>query len=223
MRRVFVSIAVVIIAFYSALYLYGFFQLRRAGLLVKRVEKLRLGALLPKQPFGTGLRDPYCMSDRRCYLWVSNLPFAEFWRMRGIRPTGVMPSNWWHVIAQVGFDSSGNVVDKELAIDDGKYHQFGTVEVTVSERAILYHPCVNPIAAMHPGYWPRQEMRTGALLIDVSPNAEQSLIDRSFDLQLDCLNTIKGCKTPGDIAPKAWGDIWESRRVNFDSSKCRLK
>jgi hypothetical protein len=49
-------------------------------------------------------------------------------------------------------------------------------------------------------------MRTGALAVDISPDADQILIHRAFDIRLECLNSMRGCKTPGDIAPDAWQD-----------------
>jgi hypothetical protein len=123
---------------------------------------------------------------------------------RGLPPKLTL-SNWWGVIARVSFDANGSVLEKSVGIDDGQYHQGGTVGISVRKDARLLDPC-NPSVATHLGYLPHREMRTGGLLVDLSPDANESLIRRAFDVRLDCLNSIRGCKTPGDIAPAAWQD-----------------
>jgi len=220
MRRIFVCIGYAIILFYAALNLYGFMQFHRAELLVKRVEKVRVGDYLPKQPFGAGFHDR-CEPDHMCRVWVSNLPFAEFLRTHRISPAGVMPADWWFAVGYVYVDLNGKVLEKGFEADDGKYHQFGTVEIKVHEDTRLFDPCIFPTAAKNPGYVPRQDMRTGTLFVDISPKTEETLMHRVFALHLDCLNTIKGCANPGNIAPNAWDDAHENEPTKFDFRKCR--
>jgi len=221
MRRLFIIFLLVVIAFYSALYMYGLVQLRRARQVVASVKQLRVGSFQLDRPFGTS--ELHCTPDQRCYVLISNLPFVEFWDRRGIHVVPpLFPWGWWNVLAQLGFDNAGRVTDKELGIDNGRYHQFGMVGISVRDDAALNDPCHHPAIALHPGYFPRREMRTGALLIDVSKTAAQPFIDRAFDIHLDCLNTVRGCTTPGDVAPSAWNDIYSAKDVNFDSSKCKI-
>ena len=116
MRRIFVRIGYAIILFYAALNLYGFVQFHRAELLVKRVEKVRVGDYLPKQPFGAGFHDR-CAPDHMCRVWVSNLPFAEFLRMHRISPPGVVPANWWFAVGYVDVDLNGKILEKGFAAE----------------------------------------------------------------------------------------------------------
>jgi hypothetical protein len=172
--------------------------------LVKAVEELQVGAPIPRQ-----LQAQF--SNLRCVPWgcyksLSNLPFVDFFASPRRLPPKLTLSNWWGVGARVSLDADGNVVEKGLGIDDGRYHQFGTVAISVRKDARLFDPCEHASVAAHLGYLPRREMRTGALLVDLSPDANESLIRRAFDVRLDCLNSIRGCKTPGDIAPAAWQD-----------------
>jgi hypothetical protein len=222
MRRLFIIIPLVVIAFYSALYAYGLVQLRRAQQVVGAVAQLRVGSVQPNRPFGTSRVALHCTPDRRCYVGVSNLPFVELWDKRGIHVPRLSPWGWWHVVAQLGFDSAGKVTDKELGIDNGQYHQFGMLGISMREDAALDDPCHHPAIALHPGYFPHREIRTGALLIDLSPTAAQPFIGRAFDIHLDCLNTVRGCTTPEDVAPSAWNDIYLTKDVNFDSGKCKI-
>ena len=223
MRRLFMIIPLVVIAFYSAMYVYGLVQLRRSRQVVGAVERLQVGSLQPNRPLGTSRLASRCTPDRRCYVWISNLPFAEVWATRGIHVPRLFPWGWWHVVAQLGFDNAGKITDKELGIDNGQYHQFGMVGISMYEDAALNDPCIHPGITLHPGYLPRREMRTGALLIDLSPTATQAFIDRAFDIHLDCLNTVRGCTTPGDVAPSAWDDVYSTKNTNFDFAKCRIQ
>src|SRR5262249_55673386 len=113
---------------------------------------------------------------------------------------------WWGVLARVAFDRNGNVLEKSLGIDDGRHHQGAAVEITVRENAGLFNPCEHPGVLGHLGYLPYRAMRTGTLVVDVSPGADPNLTHRAFDVHLDCLAGIRGCRTPGDIAPAAWHD-----------------
>jgi hypothetical protein len=109
-------------------------------------------------------------------------------------------------MAVIRLDANGNVLEKGLGIDDGQYSQFVTVWISVRKNARLFDPCAHPSVATHLGYLPFQVHPSGALEVDVSPDANQSLIRRAFDVRLECLNSVGGCKTPGDIAPAAWQD-----------------
>ena len=188
-----------------ALTLYGFLQLRHARRLVKAVEELQVGAPIPRQR-GTEFTNLRCVADWGCYKSVSNLPFVDFFASPRKLPPKLTPSGWWGVIGTVRLDGNGNVLEKALGIDDGRYHQGITVGIGVRKDARLFDPCVRPGVAKHLGYLPRRERRTGALLVDISPDASPNLLHRAFDVHLNCLNSIWGCKTPGDIAPAAWQD-----------------
>jgi hypothetical protein len=215
MRRVLIGIGLTLVAAYSALYLYGFLQLRSARRLTKSVEELQIGVPISQQQLRTEFPNLHCTPDRRCYTRLSNVPFPDMWLSRRAPLPRVMPAHSWYVIAQLGLDPNGSVIDKELGIDDGQYYQFGTVGISVRKDARLFDPCADPSAATYPGYRPRREHRTSALLIDISPDADQSLLRRVFDLHLDCLNSIGGCRTPGDIAPVAWQDTSYDKPVDY--------
>lgn len=111
-----------------------------------------------------------------------------------------------HFAPRIVFDINGNVLEKGLGIDDGQYHQSLTVGIDVRKDARLFDPCDHPGVANHLGYLPSRVMRTGALGVEISPDADQDFIRRAFDIHLDCLNSVRGCKTPGDIAPAPWQD-----------------
>ena len=225
MRRVLIGIALTAVVAYSAAYIFGFLQLRRARRLVGAIEKLQIGAPISQQQLEIEFPDLHCTPDRRCYARTSNVPFSDFWLTRPAPLPRVMPAHSWYVLAQIGLDAEGNVLDKELGIDDGHYHQFGTVGILVRKDARLLDPCIEPSVATHLGYRSHLEQRTNALFIELSPEADQNLIRRVFDLHLDCLNTITGCKTPGDIAPAAWQDAFYDKRGDFQetSTSCRPK
>ncbi|MGC1222458.1 MAG: hypothetical protein WA872_11770 [Candidatus Sulfotelmatobacter sp.] len=205
MRRLLIGIVLIVSAAYLTLSLYGFLQLSRARRLVKAVEELQVGVPIPKEQQAqfSNLR---CVPKWGCFKRLSNLPFVDFFAQPRRLPPKLALSDWWGVIARVSFDADGSVLEKSVGIDDGQYHQFGTLAISVRRDASLFDPCAHPGVATHLGYLPRREHRTNALLVDISPDADQSLIRRAFDLHLYCLNSIRGCKTPGDIAPAAWQD-----------------
>lgn len=205
MRRVLISIALILLAAYSTLFLYGLVQLSRARRLVRAVAELQVGAPIPQQ-LQVEFRNLHCVPNWGCYKTLSNLPFVDFFASPRRLPPKLTLSNWWGVIVGIGLDTNGNVLQKTLGIDDGQYHQDGAVGITVRKDARLFDPCDHPGVASHLGYLPHRAMRTGALLVDISPDANPSFIHRAFDVRLNCLNTIRGCKNPGDIAPAAWQD-----------------
>jgi hypothetical protein len=69
---------------------------------------------------------------------------------------------------------------------------FSSEEIRVRKDSRLSDPCFDPSVATHLGYRPRREHRMSALLIDISPDTDQSLIHRVFGLHLDCLNRHRG-------------------------------
>ena len=109
-------------------------------------------------------------------------------------------------------DSSGKVVEKWFVIDDGKYFQFPTVDIFVASRPQLFDPCLDAHQIRHPGYRSRLENRTGALTLNLSPSADERWAHHVFDLRLNCLDSLKGCKDPGDIASMAWKDLMDDRK-----------
>jgi hypothetical protein len=205
--RPFIGFALILVAAYLMLSLYGFLQLRRARRLVKAVEELPIGAPIPKQLEGE-FHNLNCKPDWGvgCHTAVSNLPFVDFFAAPRRLPPRLAPSRWWGVIARIAFDANGNVLWKGLGIDDGQYHQDLSVSILVRKDLRLLDPCERWSVAKHLGYLPYRAMRTGALVVEISPDADKMLIHRAFDLRLDCLNSIRGCKALGDIAPKAWQD-----------------
>ena len=110
-------------------------------------------------------------------------------------------------------DSSGKVVQKWLVIDDGKYFQFPTVEIFVPSEPQLFDPCLDADQTRHLGYRLRRENRTGALTIDLSPSADERWVHHAFDLRLNCLDSLKSCKDPSEIAPIAWQDMIDDRKL----------
>lgn len=204
-RRALIGIVLILVTAYLALTLFGFLQLRHARRFVKAVKELQVGAPIPRQLEAefTNLR---CVPDWGCYESVSNLPFVDFFASPRRLPPKLTLSSWWGVIGTVSLDANGNVLQKTLGIDDGRYHQGLTVVVVLRKDIRLFDPCDHPGVAKHLGYLPHREMRTGGLRIDVSPDANSILMGQAFDVHLDCLNSIWGCKTPGDIAPGAWQD-----------------
>ena len=205
--RLFIAFALILVVTYLMLSLYGFLQLGRARRLVKAVEELPIGAPIPKQ-LEREFHNLNCRPDWGvgCHTSVSNLPFVNFFAAPRRLPPKLTLSNWWGVMARIAFDSNGNVLWKGLIIDDGQYHQDPAVSVIVQKDTSLFDPCEKWSVAKHLGYIAGRAMRTGALRVELSPDADQMLIDRAFDVRLECLNSIRGCKTLGDIAPDAWQD-----------------
>lgn len=155
---------------------------------------------------------------------VSNLPWLDGGRHRPADMPSFLRGRWWVVRADVMLDSSGKVVQKWLVIDNGKYSQFSTVEILVTSEPQLFDPCRDAHQTRHPGYSSETEIRTGALTINLSPNVDQRWVHHAFDLQLNCLDSFKGCKDPSDIASTAWKDmiddrqLWESDVANQERS-----
>jgi len=204
--RPFIGLALILVAAYLTLSLYGFIQLRHARRLIVAVEELQIGAPIPTAR--SEFRNLNCRPDWGvgCHTAVSNLPFVDFFAVPRRLPPKLTLTNWWGVIARIGFDSDGNVLWKGLGIDDGKYHQDLAVSILVQKNARLFDPCEVWSAAKHPGYVSYRARRTGALAVEISPDTNRDLVHRAFDVRLECLNSIRGCKTLGDIAPAAWQD-----------------
>jgi hypothetical protein len=200
MRRTTTIAVLALLTSYSVLYTYGRIQLRRARQLVKAIEALKTGVVVSKQQLATNVPGLHC-STKNCNARLSNLPALDSFSKRLPR---VMPSDWWFVGAQIGIDPDGRLDYKQLVIDDGKYYQFGTVEISVFQK----NNCApNSDVEMCRAYFPRREMRTGALLIHLASEAPPNLTHRAFDLNLACLNALQGCDSPGDIAPGPWQDV----------------
>ena len=70
----------------------------------------------------------------------------------------------------------------------------------------VFDSCRHAEQIRHPGYLARREFRSGALRVNLSADADERWVRRAFELRLNCLNTIRGCRNPGDIAPAAWQD-----------------
>src|SRR5690242_6956634 len=138
-RRMLVSGALILVTGYMTLLVYARLQLRRARLLVIEVKELPVGLPIPKQP-EAGFTDLRCVPDWGCYKAVSNLPFVDFFASPRRLPAKLTPSRWWGVIVRIGLDASGNIVEKDLAVDDGHYHQFGTVEIRVRRDSSWFDP-----------------------------------------------------------------------------------
>jgi hypothetical protein len=202
-----IGLALILITAYLTLYVYGFVQLRRARRLATAVEAFQVGAPIPKQ-WEAEFRNLNCKPDWivGCRTSVSNLPLANFFAAPRRLPPRLGLSKWWGVMAVIAFDSNSKVLWKALVIDNGQYHQHPAVSILVMKDDRLFNPCERWAIAKHPGYLPHRAMRTGALVVGLSPEANQALIHRAFDVHLGCLNSIRGCKTLGDIAPSAWQD-----------------
>jgi hypothetical protein len=108
--------------------------------LVKAVEELQVRAPIPIQRRAqfSNLR---CVPDWGCYKSLSNLPFVDFFASPRTLPPKLTLSNWWGVIARVSFDTDGSVLEKGVGIDDGQYHQFETVAISVRKDGRLFDPC----------------------------------------------------------------------------------
>ena len=176
--------------------------------MVSILDSVRLGLPLEQQPSAADFPDSLCDSDGFCYRVVSftNLPFAEPRRAHGLELLALLPWKWWLVEGSIQLDASGNAVAKYLMVHDGKYHQYPTVALFVAEEPYNFDPCIHVEQTRHPRYHSFPEMRSGALYIFVSPRADERFLRRVFDIRLSCLNTIAGCKSPGDIAQAAWQD-----------------
>ena len=195
-------------AVYLALFANDALQLTKAQAVVASLQSVRLGMLLTKQP--SAIRFPNSRCEHGvCYAEanVSNLPGGEsFWRRTFSDMPSLLPWKWWTVDASVKLDSAGNVVEKLLLIDDGKYFQYPTIWLFVGSYSRVFDPCRNAEQIRHPGYLSRREFRSGALRVNLSADADERWVRRAFDLRLNCLNTIRGCRNPGDIASAAWQD-----------------
>ena len=196
-----------------ALFAFDAIQLARAKRLVAAVESLRIGVPWQEQSSGEMFHQE---SDKEIS-WevksVSNLPWLDGGRHRLADMPSFLRGRWWVVRADVMLDSSGKVVQKWLAIDNGKYFQFSTVEVFVASRPEIFDPCLDAHQTRHPGYSSETEIRTGALLINLSPSADERWVHHAFDLRLSCLDSLKGCKGPSDIASTAWKDMIDDRQL----------
>jgi hypothetical protein len=207
-----------------ALFVSDAIQLARAKRLVAAVESLRTGVPWQEQSSGAMFNQQSYDGISHEVRSVSNVPWLDFWHHRPADMPAFLQGRWWAVAADVKLDSSGKVVQKWLVIDDGKYFQFPTAEIFVTSESQLFNPCINANQTRHPGYRPRRENRTGALIIDLSPSTNESWVRHAFDLRLNCLNSLKGCKDPSDLAPTAWKDmiddrtLWESDVANQERS-----
>ena len=188
-------------------------QLSRARRLVAVVESLRIGVPWNEQS-SAAVFDQQC-DKGVCYevKSLSNLPWLDGGRHRPADMPSFLHGRWWVVRADVMLDSSGKVVQKWLVIDNGKYFQFSTVEIFVASEPQLFDPCLDADQTRHPGYRSRTENRTGALTIDLSPSADERWGHHAFDLRLNCLDSLKGCKDPSEIAPTAWQDMIDDRKL----------
>ncbi len=208
------ALALLVCTAYLALLAYGAFQLTQAQVVVATLRSVRLGAPLGQQPSSVAFHQDVC-EEGFCYVEkdVSNLPKADFWGHRSSEIPSLLPWKWWTVSAGVKVDSTGNAVAKWLSIDDGKYFQYPTVRVFVGADPSLFDRCRHAQQIRHPGYRSRREMRTGALYLDLSVDADEQWVDRAFQLRLNCLNTTRGRKDPGDIAPAGWQDQIDDRKL----------
>ena len=205
--RIFLCAVLTACLSFVALYAYGIVQMRRAERLVAAVSTLPIGEPL-RQDSAFYSAELYCGPVGLCYreVGVSSLPLAFLWPRYPATVPRIIPVNWWGVTAQIGSDRNGRVLEKALFVDDGNYRQYYTVQISVIAYTKAFDPCYFPSQFRHPGYRPRREMRSGALLVDVAPDAARQFADRAFHLVLTCLRTRGGCRTPGDIAPDAWHD-----------------
>ena len=195
-----------------ALFAFDAIQLARAKALVAAVESLRIGVPWKEQTsanvFQQSCEKGICYEDKS----VSNFPWLDFWHHRSADMPSFLRGRWWVVAADVKLDSSGKVIQTWLAIDDGKYFQFPTVDIHVTSESQLFNPCLDAHQTRHPGYRSRLENRTGALVLDLFPTADERWVHHAFDLGLNCLNSLKGCKDPSEIASTAWKDMMDDRK-----------
>jgi hypothetical protein len=214
-RRAASVLVLLLCAAYLALFGYDAFQLSKARAMVASLQSIRLGVPLRQQPGATRFHESGCEHDI-CYAEadISNLPGGEnFWRRISLTIPSVLPWKWWTVDAGVKLDSAGKVVEKLLLIDDGKYFQSPTLWLFVGSDPNQFDPCRNAEQIRHPGYRSRRGFRSGALWVNLSANADEQWVRRAFELRLNCLNTVRGCKNPGDIAPAAWQDQIDDEKL----------
>lgn len=215
-RRVFVWLVLPICIVYVSLYLYGNIQVRRAQELVNVVAAIPVGYSLSEHD-QSYFSEQYCDPSGRCSRLkiISNAPFATklLWSglQRGIQLPRLLPAKWWDVGVLIEEDQHSQVLNKWLFLNDGRYGQYNTLEVRVNlqSRSSVYRvfdPCQSPSQIRHVGYYPLREMRTGALSIDLAADASPAFVERAFRLNVSCLNTFRGCKSPADIAREAWQD-----------------
>jgi hypothetical protein len=196
------------------LFVFDVIQLARAKALVAAVESLRIGVPWKEQSSAGVFQEQTCDKGIcREEKIISNLPLVDSWRHRPADMPSFLHGRWWAVAATVTLDPAGKVVQKWLVIDNGKYFQFPIVEIFVASEPLLFDPCHYPNQIRHPGYRSRQENRTGALEINLSPDADEHWVHNAFDLRLNCLDSLKGCKDPSDIAPTAWEDMLHDRKI----------
>lgn len=203
-----------------ALFAFHAIQLARAKRLVAAVESLRIGVPWKEQSSAAMFSQQSYKGISYEVKSLSNLPWLDGGRHRPADMPPFLRGKWWVVRADVMLDSSGKVAQKWLVIDNGKYFQFSTVEILVASEPQLFDPCHDAHETRHPGYRSSTENRTGALSIALSPSADERWVHHAFDLRLNCLDSLKGCKDPGEIAPAAWkdmiddGKLWESDAAN---------
>jgi hypothetical protein len=223
LRRVRTAALVVVLLLCAAcvaLFAFDAIQLARAKRLVVAVESLRIGVPWKEQSSAAMFNQQSYKGISYEVKSVSNLPWLDGGRHRPADMPSFLHGRWWVVRADVMLDSSGKVVQEWLVIDNGKYFQFSTVEIFVASEPQLFDPCLDADQARHPGYRLRTENRTGALIIDLSPSADERWAHHAFDLRLNCLDSLKGCKDPSEIASTAWKDMlddrnfWESDTAN---------
>jgi hypothetical protein len=214
-RRAASELVLLLCAAYLALFGYDAFQLSKARTVVASLQSIRVGMPLRQQSGATRFHQSRC-EHGVCYaeVDVSNLPGGEnFWRRTFSDMPSLLPWKWWTVDAGVKLDSAGNVVEKMLLIDDGKYFQSPTFWLFVGSDPNLFDPCHYAEQIRHPGYRSRRGFRTGALWVNLSADADERWVRRAFELRLNCLNTVRGCKNPSDIAPAAWQDQIDDEKL----------
>jgi hypothetical protein len=216
-RRLLMAFVLFVCAAYAGLTTFSFLQLRRAQALIGEVSAVKLGVPLAQQSVAAKLVE-WCYPEIGCQREASfsNLPFAHLLQNRETRAVSlpnITRPKWWLVGAAIKVDANGNAVEKQVIVDDGKYDRSPTVVVTEGGEPRLSDPCDLPGLFRHPDYYPRQDGRTGALAVAVSPQTMPQFRRRAFALHLKCLNTWRGCKSPTDLAPDAWHDMTEDKQL----------
>ena len=195
-----------------ALVVFDVIQLARAKALIAAFQSLRMGVSWNEQTSAKVFHHS-CDPREVCYeeQSISSLPFVDHGRYRSADIPSFLRPRFWAVAASVTRDPAGKVIAKWLMIDDGKYFQFPTISINVASEPRLFDPCLDAHQTRHPGYRSRREQRTGALLLVLSPSADERWIRHAFDLRLDCLGSLRGCKGPSDIASTAWKDMIDDK------------